>query len=122
VQEKTNNMSKNMELSVSKMNEGNIIAEKTKEHFEDIKNASQNVDNEIRIISNDISNVNQIVGRVHKSIEEIKNISISNEAEGESILAAVEEQTANLQEVLALAHQMSDMAGEMEESISIYKV
>ncbi len=122
VQEKTNNMSKNMELSVSKMNEGNIIAEKTKEHFEDIKNASQNVDNEIRIISKDISNVNQIVGRVHKSIEEIKNISISNEAEGESILAAVEEQTANLQEVLALAHQMSDMAGKMEESISKYKV
>ncbi len=122
VQEKTNNMHKNMELSVSKMNEGNIIAEKTKEHFEDIKNASQNVDNEIRIISKDISNVSQIVGKVHKSIEEIKNISISNEAEGESILAAVEEQTANLEEVLALAHQMSDMAGEMEESISKYKV
>ncbi len=122
VQEKTNNMNKNMELSVSKMNEGNIIAEKTKEHFEDIKNASQNVDNEIRIISKDISNVSQIVGKVHNSIEEIKNISISNEAEGESILAAVEEQTANLEEVLALAHQMSDMAGEMEESISNYKV
>ncbi len=122
VQEKTNNMHKNMELSVSKMNEGNIIAEKTKEHFEDIKNASQNVDNEIRTISKDISNVSQIVGKVHKSIEEIKNISISSEAEGESILAAVEEQTANLEEVLALAHQMSDMAGEMEESISKYKV
>ncbi len=115
-------MNKNMELSVSKMNEGNIIAGKTKEHFEDIKNASQNVDNEIRIISKDISNVSQIVGQVHKSIEEIKNISISNEAEGESILAAVEEQTASLEEVLALAHQMSHMAGEMEESISKYNV
>lgn len=122
VQEKTNNMSKNMELSVSKMNEGNTIAEKTKEHFEDIRTASQNVDNEIRVISKDISNVNQIVTKVHKSIEEIRSISVSNKSEGESILAAVEEQTANLEEVLALAHQMSDMAGEMEESISIYIV
>ncbi len=122
VQEKTNNMNKNMELSVSKMNEGNTIAEKTKEHFEDIRTASQNVDNEIRVISKDISNVNQIVTKVHKSIEEIRSISVSNKSEGESILAAVEEQTANLEEVLALAHQMSDMAGEMEESISIYIV
>ncbi|WP_027629942.1 methyl-accepting chemotaxis protein [Ruminiclostridium cellobioparum] len=122
VQEKTNNMSKNMELSVSKMNEGNTIAEKTKEHFEDIRTASQNVDNEIRVISKDISNVNQIVTKVHKSIVEIRSISVSNKSEGESILAAVEEQTANLEEVLALAHQMSDMAGEMEESISIYIV
>ncbi len=104
------------------MNEGNTIAEKTKEHFEDIRTASQNVDNEIRVISKDISNVNQIVTKVHKSIEEIRSISVSNKSEGESILAAVEEQTANLEEVLALAHQMSDMAGEMEESISIYIV
>ncbi len=122
VQEKTNVMNENMEFSVSKMAEGNLIAEETKQHFEDIKAANLNVDNEIKFILQEISNVNKIVAGVHKSIEQIKNIAIDNELQGESILAAVEEQSANLEEVLAWAHQMSDMASEMEESIQKFIV
>lgn len=122
IQYDTNSISQNMEYSVSKMVAGNEIAEKTRKYFEDIKHANLNVDNEIQAISKEIDNVNHIVQGVHKSIEQIKDIAINNEIQGESILAAVEEQSANLEEVLASAMQMSNMATDMEQSIQKFRI
>jgi len=122
IQNDTNVMSENMDSSVAKMNVGNEIAEITRQYFDDIKVANLNVDNEIQDISQEIANVNNIVEGVYKSIQQIKDISMDNALQGESILAAVEEQSANLEEVLASAQQMSNMAFEMEESIKKFSI
>lgn len=122
IQYDTNSMSEIMKTSASRMNKGNEIAEKTRQCFEDIKEENLNVDKEIQNISKEIGNVNKIVEGIYRSNEQIKNIAMENELQGESILAAVEEQSANLEEVSASAHQMSDMASEMEESIQKFTI
>lgn len=122
IQDDMNNMSENMETSVQKMVTGNEIAGKTRQYFQDIKEANLNVDIEIQLISKEIENINYIVEEAISGIQEIKNISSKNQLESESILAAVEEQSANLEEVLAQARQMSGMAYDMEESIQKFNI
>lgn len=122
IQNDMNNMSENMETSAQKMITGNEIAGKTRQYFQDIKEANLNVDMEIQFISKEIENINCIVKAVISGIQEIRDISNENQLESESILAAVEEQSANLEEVLAQAQQMSDMAYDMEESIQKFNI
>lgn len=117
VRTETELISEKMRESAEGISAGNRTAKKTQKYFEEIKESNVTVNRDIQKINAEIDSLQQGFKGTYDSMGNIESIAHANEYEGGNISAAIQEQTANLEEVSASASILSDLAREMEQSI-----
>lgn len=94
----------------------------TGEIFKTIIVSIHHLSEEITAISQAIDQVVAGNHRLVQSIEAITQVSQKNAAESETVSAATEEQAASMQTISASSHKLSDLAGELQQAITKFRV
>ncbi len=102
--------------------EGSTNAEKANEFFSLISDKNIVVNKDIEVISKDLSELITRIKGINKSMAEIAAIANSNGEASENISAVVEQQTASTEEVTASAMTLSDLANNLDNLLSGFKL
>ncbi|PKM96295.1 MAG: hypothetical protein CVU84_00845 [Firmicutes bacterium HGW-Firmicutes-1] len=108
--------------NVQKINEGNVIAEKTQKYFGIIKEANIIVDNDVRNNAKDLKDLIIKMEAVDENIGKNEKIVQENEASSESISASVQQQLASLEELTSEASLLNNLAAEMDIIVKAFKL
>jgi len=115
-------MMEKMKKSIEEVELGNKAAEEAGISFEKIKNSNMLVNEDILKISSKLHEAEKMVKEINNMMENIERDAGINQMEGETIYAAVEEQTANLEEVASSSSTLTDLVSEIEQSIKRFKI
>jgi len=94
----------------------------TQKLFKLIESSARNIDSSVQEVS---AAVEQMVASSDEVVKSVENISASTEqsaATTEEITAAVEEQSASVQTIANLTSHLNQLAGDLKESVSRFKV
>ena len=122
IQNQSQLVADSMTVGVEEVKEGSQLANEALKVFNDIVSTSENVDNQIRQITDEIaSTVNEInnVGEMSRSISKIAEESLYGTQEA---AAAIEEETANQEEISSSAMLLADMSDKMQKMLLQFKV
>ncbi len=92
------------------------------ETFKNIVNAVGNLTEQIAVISEAIHKMAKGSATMLTSIEQIDKVSKTNAAESQAVSAATEEQSAAMQEIASASQNLANLAMELQEAISIFRV
>lgn len=115
-------VNESMAIGVSEVEEGTEIAQKASLAFEKIKNTSEHVDFQVKDTNNEITNMVKDIEQVRDTSYKISLITDQFSNSSQDVAAAVEEQMAGLQEVAASASSLSDMAVELKNIVSQFRL
>ncbi|URZ06165.1 methyl-accepting chemotaxis protein [Clostridium felsineum] len=122
IQEKSNALSKNMISGVQEIKESTSIAETAKQAFNDILNTSSDVDKQMKEISMEIEGIVKEISNVERMSLDIEKIAKSSSESNHDVAAAVEEQTASVEEIFSTTTVLSKMSNELKTLINEFKV
>ncbi|URZ15866.1 methyl-accepting chemotaxis protein [Clostridium felsineum] len=122
IQEKSNTLSKNMISGVQEIKESTSIAETAKQAFNDILNTSSDVDKQMKEISMEIEGIVKEISNVERMSLDIEKIAKSSSESNHDVAAAVEEQTASVEEIFSTTTVLSKMSNELKTLINEFKV
>lgn len=122
IQLQAGNLSKSMREGVEEVREGNIMANDASGAFSRIVNASRDVDLHVKEITGEIENMVEGIKKVEEKSNKIMKIAMLSSDETQGVLAAVEEQTASLQEMSASASVLTDTADGLRKLILNFKL
>lgn len=122
IQLQAGNLSKSMRVSVEEVREGNVMANDASGAFSRIVNASRDVDLHVKEITGEIENMVEGIKKVEEKSNKIMKIAMLSSDETQGVLAAVEEQTASLQEMSASASVLTDTADGLRKLILNFKL
>lgn len=114
VQEELAKLNRKMQESLIQLEHGNGIAERTKQAFELIENANKDVNGDAYFITQKLDFLSDKIEGTNKSIHEIQKTINGNAEVSESISAAIQQQTANLEEVTSAIFSLSQLAEELD--------
>jgi methyl-accepting chemotaxis protein len=122
VQIDANNMSSKMSEGLEQLQKGNVLADMTSTSFAEIKHGTEIVNDDIKIIIAEIEELSGIIVNVSDNMKQIDEKTGENVTVTSDISATVTEQTANLEEVSATAVVLSDLATDLENAVSAFKL
>lgn len=111
-----------MKEGLKQLEQGNMIAGKTRESFADIKEGTLVVNEDIHGIIADIENLASAIVNVTSSMQSIDKATDENVTAAEDIGSVVTEQTANLEEVSATTVVLAELATDLEKAIELFKL
>jgi len=122
VQVDANNMSRKMAEGLEQLQKGNVLADMTSKSFAEIKQGTEIVNADIKDIIAEIEELSGIILNVADNMKQIdqkigENVTVTSE-----ISSTVTEQTANLEEVSATVVVLSDLAADLENAVSAFKL
>ncbi|KAB1440670.1 methyl-accepting chemotaxis protein [Candidatus Galacturonibacter soehngenii] len=122
VQADANNMSSKMTEGLGQLQKGNVLADMTSKSFAEIKQGTEVMNKDIKDIITEIEELSEIIVNVADNMKMIdektgENVTVTND-----ISATVTEQTANLEEVSATAVVLADLAADLENAVSQFKL
>lgn len=122
VQVDANNMSNKMADGLDQLQKGNVLADMTSKSFAEIKQGTEIVNADIKDIITEIEELSGIIINVSDNMKQIdqkigENVTVTSE-----ISSTVTEQTANLEEVSATAVVLADLATDLENAVSAFKL
>lgn len=94
----------------------------TRDAFEGIKVAVDEVAEQVQLLSSDIKEVGQVKEKVVSAVENIASISEETAAAAEEVSASTEEQTASVEEISASLQEVGNMIEDLSDSIKIFKL
>lgn len=122
IQNDSQKVSESMYAGVSEVNEGILMAEDARNSFGEIVRTSDDVDAQIKSITEEIENM---FGEF-KKVEEMSNsiLSIANQSSSGSqeVASAVEEQTAFLQEITSSSTVLSEMSEDLQKVVKQFSL
>lgn len=122
IQKDSQKVTESMSVGVEEVNEGMQMAEDARNAFTEIVSTSEDVDVQIKGITQEIE---RMVGEI-QNVEEMSNyiLKIANQSSGGSqeVASAVEEQTASLEEITSSAVILSEMADGLQKVVSQFKL
>jgi len=121
IQAEITNAIKVMSEGTSSVREGIIIVDDAKHSFENINKAVDEVSDKMKNVSSVIEEINSSTKGMVQAIEKISKISQESTGNTQNVAAASEEQSALMKEVSSAAEGLSDMAMELQQSISFFK-
>lgn len=122
VQADANNMSVKMTEGLDQLQKGNVLADMTSKSFAEIKQGTEVVNKDIKDIITEIEELSEIIVNVADNMKMIDEKTGENVIVTSDISATVTEQTANLEEVSATAVVLSDLAADLENAVSEFKI
>jgi methyl-accepting chemotaxis protein len=122
VQVDANNMSSKMSEGLEQLQKGNVLADMTSKSFAEIKQGTEIVNKDIKDIIAEIEELSEIIGNVADNMKLIDEKTGENVTVTSEISATVTEQTANLEEVSATAVVLADLAADLENAVSAFKL
>jgi methyl-accepting chemotaxis protein len=122
IQKESQEVSESMFEGVKEVKEGMQMAEAARSSFSEIVHTSDDVDAQIKGITEEIE---KMVGEIQK-VEEMSNsiLNIANQSSygSQEVASAVEEQTASLQEITSSSTILSEMAEELQKVIKQFSL
>lgn len=122
VQVDANNMSSKMANGLEQLQKGNVLADMTSKSFAEIKQGTEIVNADIKDIIAEIEELSGIIINVSDNMKQIDQKIGENVIVTSDISSTVTEQTANLEEVSATAVVLSDLATDLENAVSAFKL
>lgn len=122
IQKDSQQVAESMSVGVNEVKDGLVMAGEARAAFEEIVSTSKDVDIQVKLITQEIERMVGEIQRVEemsKSILEIANKSASGSHE---VASAVEEQTASLQEITSSSIVLSEMADELKQMVSKFRL
>ncbi|MGG1572255.1 methyl-accepting chemotaxis protein [Fictibacillus sp. NRS-1165] len=122
IQEETKNTVASIHDVKEKVDSGLEIAQKTNESFTTILNAIVQVTEQIKKISSTSQKINEEVNHVSGHVSEMSNVAGTTSASAMEVVAASEEQLASMEEVNAAATALTNLAEELQDVVSKFKL
>ncbi|WP_421617223.1 methyl-accepting chemotaxis protein [Brevibacillus sp. TJ4] len=118
-----------IEASIESMNEGTqAVGEGTQltqqagNSFEQISRSVGEVFSQLQKVSGAVGLLHDETDRVETSIESVKTISLEFAHNSQEVAAAAEEQNASIEEIAAASQTLAKMAGELQESVKVFRL
>ncbi|KHD36096.1 chemotaxis protein [Clostridium acetobutylicum] len=122
IQQKSNELYESMSTSVQEIKESTTVAEAAREAFSEILNTSSNVDKQMQEITLEIEGIVKEISTVEKMSIDIERIAKSSSESSHDVAAAVEEQTASVEEIFSTTTVLSQMSNELKNLINKFKI
>ncbi len=115
-------MTEKMLDGLQQLEKSNQIANVTKESFHEIKEGNVIVNQDIATITKNIQDMDEMVEKVIASVKSIGRSITENVNTTTDIASTVAEETANLEEVTAIASTLENLAGDLHQTIMKFKL
>ncbi|MDD2970687.1 MAG: methyl-accepting chemotaxis protein [Lachnospiraceae bacterium] len=122
VQDGVQEMTNRMRDGLQQLTESTGIADATRKSLREIREGNTFVSEEIQEIVTDMAKMGEMVQNVIQSIKNISTSIARNTSTTMSIAETVAAETANLEEVTAIANTLEDLAGDLRMEISRFKL
>ncbi len=122
VQKEAELMSDKMRQSLLQLEKGNNLAEDTKVSFSMIKGSTETVNDEVLQIIKKIGQLVEVMDKTVEGMNIIYSATDMNVVEINEVSAIVTEETANLEEVSATTTMLANLAKDLEELVSAFKL
>ena len=122
IQQQSQTVSDSMLIGVNEVKDGTLIAEKASSSFEGIVGLSKEVDREVQTIAAEIAKMVEEINEVEGMSGTISDIAMRFLAESDDVAAAVEEQSAGIQEIFSSASELSDRAESLKSVVESFRL
>ena len=122
IQENAQIVVEDIETSSNEVNQGKMVIDSSLKVLDEIASRIRNVSKNVSRLSDSAQAEMSKVKLVSESATEISTVAEQNAAATEEASAAVEQQTAQTQEIATSANQMSELAGQLQQVISKFKL
>ncbi len=111
-----------MDSSAAGVKDGIEVVTAAGDTFKDIAVAIEEVSTKIHGIADEAKDLTRASEKVAKSAGDIYNISQQTAHQSENVLSLTEEQTATIEEIAAASRSLAELAQELGEKISVFKI
>ncbi len=122
IQENAQIVVEDIETSSNEVNQGKMVIDSSLKVLDEIASRIRNVSKNVSRLSDSAQAEMSKVKLVSESATEISSVAEQNAAATEEASAAVEQQTAQTQEIATSANQMSELATQLQQIISKFKI
>lgn len=122
MQEKVNQSIYGIEESINSIEEGKITTKKTEEIFEHITGSIENINSEIKQISNASVEINSNSKHMVKEIEEVTSISRESSVFAQEVASSAEEQNAMMDELVSSFDKINKMSEKLSETVNKFEL
>lgn len=122
INEEINNATVLMQESSKEVEQGEVVAKEAGKSFTDIKLSVNNVHQEMDELKGEIDEINEHSKQIVSYADEISKLAEQAAGDTEGVAAAAEEQLATMEEINAASQTLSEMADQLEEEITQFKV
>lgn len=122
VQQETQQVVELLEMGYSKVESGNKQIQVSKDHFESINIAINDMIDRIQNVSSNLSNVAAHSGKVSGNVQEVAAASEQAAAGIEESSATALQQSSTMQEISGSAENLSHLSDELNEMIKVFKL
>jgi methyl-accepting chemotaxis protein len=122
IQENAQIVVEDIETSSNEVNQGKMVIDSSLKVLDEIASRIRNVSRNVSKLSDSAQAEMSKVKLVSESASEISAVAEQNASATEEASAAVEQQTAQTQEIATSASQMSELATQLQQIISKFKI
>ena len=122
VQSEAQNMSSQMQQSLGQLEKGNVLAEDTKVSFALIKDGTVKVNDEVGEIIQKIKQLSEMMTATIEGMQIIYTVTDENVTEINEVGAIVTQETANLEGVSSTTTQLANLAKDLKDLVSEFKL
>lgn len=122
IQGQSQQVAESMVVGVGEVKAGTTMAKEAREAFGEIVRTSEDVDRQVKEINEDIEKMADEIRNVEEMSNLISEIAKQTMAGSQEVAAAVEEQTASQEEISSSSFALSDMALELKNIVSRFKL
>ncbi|GAB0168575.1 methyl-accepting chemotaxis protein [Lysinibacillus sp. CTST325] len=113
---------KSMEISSSNLAESSTTFNASGEAFGEIYSHITSLTQEMDHVNNIISNINEGVGSIAISVEEVGVVAVQSSGNIQNVAAASEEQSASIEEITASSNNLAEMAQQLRNIIQKFQL
>nr|WP_232726165.1 methyl-accepting chemotaxis protein [Bacillus sp. FJAT-42315] len=122
IQDVSINVIEAMNTSTAAVKQGLSLSNETGVYFNDIVDRIKEVKEQSAAVSTMIKQVTDRTHQLHQGMDEIHQLGSQSAANTQNVAAAAEEQNAAMEEISASAHSLSQLADELQASVSRFKM
>lgn len=122
IQEESDQLTDRVVSSVEEVKKSTIMAETAKKSFDAILVTSIEVDKKVKEITNEIENILGKISEVEEMSKNIANITKKSSEISHDVAAAIEEETAGLEEITSTTTSLSEMSVMLQKLINQFKI
>ncbi|HHW00769.1 MAG TPA: methyl-accepting chemotaxis protein [Clostridiaceae bacterium] len=122
IQSQAELVAESMTEGVNEVIEGTQMAEEARKSFEEIVSTSKDVDAQVKEINDEIEKAVEEIKKVEEMSRIIYNVARQSMSGSQEVAAAIEEQTAGQEEISSSASMLAELAEELNNMISNFKL
>lgn len=122
IQTRSQSVATSMTTGVEEVKEGLHLAEEAILSFHNIVTTSENADTQVKNINREIEDIAKDIAQVEETSQNILQIAKSSADGSSEVAAAIEEQSASMEEILSSLSIVSEMTEELKQCILRFKL